>query len=159
MEKLYIHLKEASLSPIGDRKPSTKREFRASFVKRSKNQTVNDKLHHIRALNSTLKVHNTQTLLRFQIIWEYYCVDIKWINCISNFFFLFFLFLPQSKEADLQAIEQVLSDPELTSNKFREWKEANVPLMVEVCDSQKRAPEAVTAAASVTAAPVAETSL
>nr|XP_040055057.1 interactor protein for cytohesin exchange factors 1 isoform X1 [Gasterosteus aculeatus aculeatus] len=34
MEKLYIHLKEASLSPLGDRKPSTKREFRASFVKR-----------------------------------------------------------------------------------------------------------------------------
>jgi len=56
MEKLYIHLKEASLSPIGDRKPSTKREFRASFIKRCKNQTVNDKLHLIRALNSTLKV-------------------------------------------------------------------------------------------------------
>ncbi|KAM4724480.1 connector enhancer of kinase suppressor of ras 3-like [Anableps anableps] len=121
MEKLYIHLKEASLSPIGDRKPSTKREFRASFVKRCKNQTVNDKLHHIRALNSTLK----------------------------------------SKEADLQAIEQVLSDPELTSDKFREWKEANAPLMVDICvkDDQKRAPEAVTAAASITAAPVAETSL
>ncbi|PWA16636.1 hypothetical protein CCH79_00004635 [Gambusia affinis] len=120
MEKLYIHLKEASLSPIGDRKPSTKREFRASFVKRCKNQTVNDKLHHIRALNSTLK----------------------------------------SKEADLQAIEQVLCDPELTSDKFREWKEANAPLMVEICvkDDHKRAPEAVTAAASVTAAPVAETS-
>ncbi|XP_014911793.1 interactor protein for cytohesin exchange factors 1 isoform X1 [Poecilia latipinna] len=121
MEKLYIHLKEASLSPIGDRKPSTKREFRASFVKRCKNQTVNDKLHHIRALNSTLK----------------------------------------SKEADLQAIEQVLSDPELTSDKFREWKEANMPLMVEICvkDDHKGAPEAVTAAASVTPAPVAETSL
>uniref|UniRef100_A0A3Q2CPS1 Interaction protein for cytohesin exchange factors 1 n=1 Tax=Cyprinodon variegatus TaxID=28743 RepID=A0A3Q2CPS1_CYPVA len=121
MEKLYIHLKEASLSPIGDRKPSTKREFRASFVKRCKNQTVNDKLHHIRALNSTLK----------------------------------------SKEADLQAIEQVLSDPELTSDKFREWKESNGPLMLEICvkDDQKGAPEAVTGAASVTAAPVAETSL
>lgn len=57
MEKLYIHLKEASLSPIGHRKPSTKREFRASFIKRCKNQTVNDRLHLIRTLNSTLKVH------------------------------------------------------------------------------------------------------
>lgn len=56
MEKLYIHLKEASLSPIGDRKPSTKREFRASFIKRCKNNVVNDRLHHIRMLNSTLKV-------------------------------------------------------------------------------------------------------
>lgn len=57
MEKLYIHLKEASLSPIGDRKPSTKREFRASFVKRCKNKNINEKLHMIRALNSTLKVN------------------------------------------------------------------------------------------------------
>lgn len=58
MEKLYIHLKEASLSPIGDRKPSTKREFRASFIKRCKNHVVNDRLHQIRTLNSTLKVRS-----------------------------------------------------------------------------------------------------
>nr|XP_033499052.1 connector enhancer of kinase suppressor of ras 3-like isoform X1 [Epinephelus lanceolatus] len=121
MEKLYIHLKEASLSPIGDRKPSTKREFRASFVKRCKNQTVNDRLHLIRTLNSTLK----------------------------------------SKEADLQAIEQVLSDPGLTSDKFREWKEANAPLVQEICAKQDQqvASEATKAAASVIAAPVVETSL
>ena len=56
MERLYIHLKQASLSPIGERKPSTKRDFRASFIKRCKNQTINDKLHVIRTLNSTLKV-------------------------------------------------------------------------------------------------------
>uniref|UniRef100_UPI0037E96E38 interactor protein for cytohesin exchange factors 1 n=1 Tax=Semicossyphus pulcher TaxID=241346 RepID=UPI0037E96E38 len=121
MEKLYIHLKEASLSPIGDRKPSTKREFRASFIKRCKNQTVNDRLHLIRTLNSTLK----------------------------------------SKEADLQAIEQVLSDPELTSVKFREWKEANAPLVQEICvkRDQQVASESTKAAAPDIAAPVVETSL
>ncbi|KAM3595004.1 uncharacterized protein V6R79_016982 [Siganus canaliculatus] len=121
MEKLYIHLKEASLSPIGDRKPSTKREFRASFIKRCKNQTVNDRLHRIRTLNSTLK----------------------------------------SKEADLQVIEQVLSDTQLTSYKFREWKEANGPLVQEICLTQDHqvAPEATKTAASVIAAPVVETSL
>ncbi|XP_027130345.1 interactor protein for cytohesin exchange factors 1 isoform X1 [Larimichthys crocea] len=121
MEKLYIHLKEASLSPIGDRKPSTKREFRASFIKRCKNQTVNDRLHLIRTLNSTLK----------------------------------------SKEADLQAIEQLLSDSALTSGKFREWKEANGPLVQEICvkQDQQVASEATKAAASVIAAPVVETSL
>ncbi|XP_028421413.1 interactor protein for cytohesin exchange factors 1 isoform X1 [Perca flavescens] len=121
MEKLYIRLKEASLSPIGDRKPSTKREFRASFIKRCKNNTVNDKLHLIRTLNSTLK----------------------------------------SKEADLQAIEQVLSVPGLTSGKFREWKEANVPLVQEICvkQDQQVASKATKAAASVIAAPVVETSL
>lgn len=70
MEKLYIHLKEASLSPIGDRKPSTKREFRASFIKRCKNQTVNDRLHLIRTLNSTLKVHfmNSEEYLTFSAV-------------------------------------------------------------------------------------------
>ncbi|XP_037602232.1 LOW QUALITY PROTEIN: connector enhancer of kinase suppressor of ras 3-like [Sebastes umbrosus] len=121
MERLYIHLKEASLSPIGDRKPSTKREFRASFVKRCKNHTVNDKLHLIRTLNSTLK----------------------------------------SKEADLHAIEQVLSYPGLNSDKFREWKEANVTLVQEICmvHNQQVAAGATKAAASVIAAPVVETSL
>lgn len=121
MERLYIHLKQASLSPIGDRKPSTKREFRASFVKRCKDHAVNNKLHLIRTLNSTLK----------------------------------------SKEADLHVIEQVLSDQELTSHKFREWKEANGPLVQEICVKldQQVAPEATKAAASVSAAPVVETSL
>ncbi|CDQ58380.1 unnamed protein product [Oncorhynchus mykiss] len=93
MERLYIHLKQASLSPIGDRKPSTKRDFRASFIKRCKNQDVNEKLHLIRTLNSTLK----------------------------------------AKEADLLTIEQVLSDPDLTSPRFREWKDANTPLLQEIC--------------------------
>ncbi|XP_068194477.1 connector enhancer of kinase suppressor of ras 3-like [Antennarius striatus] len=121
MEKLYIHLKEASLSPIGDRKPSTKREFRASFIKRCKNQSVNDRLHLIRTLNSTLK----------------------------------------SKQADLQAIDQVLSDPGLNSNRFREWKDANAPLVQEICDKQDQQveAEAVKVAAPATAAPLVETSL
>nr|XP_056708734.1 interactor protein for cytohesin exchange factors 1 [Euleptes europaea] len=55
MEKLYKSLEQASLSAIGDRRPSTKRELRKSFIKRSKNPSVNEKLHKIRALNSTLK--------------------------------------------------------------------------------------------------------
>ncbi|XP_061824581.2 interactor protein for cytohesin exchange factors 1 isoform X1 [Nerophis lumbriciformis] len=121
MEKLYIHLKEASLSPIGDRKPSTKREFRASFIKRCKNHTVNDKLHLIRTLNSTLK----------------------------------------SKQADLQALDQVLSNPELTSVRFREWKEANAPLVYEICvqSDQQAASDAPQDAEAAIAVPVAETSL
>uniref|UniRef100_A0A671KM22 Uncharacterized protein n=1 Tax=Sinocyclocheilus anshuiensis TaxID=1608454 RepID=A0A671KM22_9TELE len=56
MERLYLHLKRASLSPTGERKPSSKWELRASFIKRSKNQTLNEKIHLIRTLNSTLKV-------------------------------------------------------------------------------------------------------
>lgn len=56
MEKLYKSLEQASLSPLGDRRPSTKKELRKSFVKRCKNPSINEKLHKIRTLNSTLKV-------------------------------------------------------------------------------------------------------
>lgn len=121
LEKLYIHLKEASLSPIGDRKPSTKREFRASFIKRSRNNTVNDKLHLVRTLNSTLK----------------------------------------SKEADLQILEQLLADPQLTSEKFRQWKEANAPLMQEICGKgdQQVTPEDTNSETSEVSSPLVETSL
>ncbi|XP_037750954.1 interactor protein for cytohesin exchange factors 1 isoform X4 [Chelonia mydas] len=55
MERLYKSLEQASLSPIGDRRPSTKKELRKSFAKRSKNPSMNEKLHQIRMLNSTLK--------------------------------------------------------------------------------------------------------
>lgn len=73
----------------------------------------------------------------------------------------FILCLNQSKEADLQAIEQVLSDAELNSVRFREWKEANAPLVQEICakHSQEVAAEPTQAAATVIAAPVVETSL
>ncbi|KAI1895841.1 hypothetical protein AGOR_G00110920 [Albula goreensis] len=92
MEKLYNGLRAASLSPIGRRRPSTKRDFRQSFIKRCKNQNINEKLHLIRTLSSTLK----------------------------------------AKEADLLTIEQLLSDSGLTSQKYREWKEANAQLLQEV---------------------------
>ena len=69
-------------------------------------------------------------------------------------------------------MEQVLSDPELTSDRFREWKEANSPLHQEIClkyaqqgGAAEELPEAVpattttTAAAEAMVAPVVETSL
>ncbi|XP_070844206.1 interactor protein for cytohesin exchange factors 1 [Chaetodon trifascialis] len=52
MEHLYNHLKAASLSPIGQ---SSRRDFRASFVRRCQNDAVNEKLHLLRILSSTLK--------------------------------------------------------------------------------------------------------
>ncbi|KAL0969262.1 hypothetical protein UPYG_G00224680 [Umbra pygmaea] len=123
MERLYIHLKQASLSPLGERKPSTKRDFRASFIKRCRNQDVNEKLHLIRTLNSTLK----------------------------------------AKEADVLTIDQVLSEPNLTSTKFREWKEANTSLFQEICvrrGHQGAAEEdPSTAAVNANTVPLVETSL
>ncbi|TSO25236.1 Connector enhancer of kinase suppressor of ras 3 [Bagarius yarrelli] len=68
LEKLYIDLKRASLSPMGERRPSSKREFRASFIKRCKNHTVNDKLHLVRALKSTLKAKEADLLTFDQVL-------------------------------------------------------------------------------------------
>lgn len=97
MEMLYLHLKEASLSPTGALQPFTKRDFRSSFIRRCKDENINDKLHLIRALNSTLK----------------------------------------AKEADLQALEQVLSEPSLNGPKYRQWRDANVLLLQEIGEKQK----------------------
>lgn len=55
-------------------------------------------------------------------------------------------------------IEQILMDPELTANKFRGWKEANVTLMQEICARQSQQ-VAAEAGAAVSAPPVVETSL
>ncbi|XP_048064031.1 connector enhancer of kinase suppressor of ras 3-like [Megalobrama amblycephala] len=101
MEMLYLHLKQASLSPTGALQPTTKRDFRSSFIRRCKNESVNEKLHLIRALNSTLK----------------------------------------AKEADLQVIEQVLSEPSLSASKYRQWRDANVLLLQEIGEKHKSAVE------------------
>ncbi|XP_057208184.1 connector enhancer of kinase suppressor of ras 3-like [Triplophysa rosa] len=96
MEMLYLHLKQASLSPTGAMQPTTKHEFRSSFIKRCKDEGINDKLHLIRALNSTLK----------------------------------------AKEADLQVVEQILSEPSLSVSKYRQWRDANILLLQEINEKQ-----------------------
>lgn len=53
MESLYNHLRAASLSPIGGAK---RKDFRASFIRRCENNKMNEKLHMLRILSSTLKV-------------------------------------------------------------------------------------------------------
>ncbi|XP_042370232.1 interactor protein for cytohesin exchange factors 1-like [Plectropomus leopardus] len=65
METLYNHLKSASLSPIGR---SSKRDFRASFIRRCQNDKVNEKLHLLRILSSTLKAKESELLAVEQIL-------------------------------------------------------------------------------------------
>ncbi|NXG77886.1 CNKR2 kinase, partial [Baryphthengus martii] len=55
LQELYKSLEQASLSAFGEQRPSTKQEFRRSFVKRCNDPVINEKLHHIRVLKSTLK--------------------------------------------------------------------------------------------------------
>ncbi|CAH2314788.1 connector enhancer of kinase suppressor of ras 2-like isoform X2 [Pelobates cultripes] len=55
LQELYRTLEQASLSALGEQRPSTKQEFRRSFIKRCNDPVLNEKLHRIRVLKSTLK--------------------------------------------------------------------------------------------------------
>ncbi|CAJ1077680.1 LOW QUALITY PROTEIN: interactor protein for cytohesin exchange factors 1 [Xyrichtys novacula] len=96
MENLYIHLKTASLSPIGQ---CAQRDFRASFIRRCQNDKINDKLHLLRILSSTLK----------------------------------------AKESDLQAVDQILTDPALTAPTYRQWRLSNCVLLQEISQKNQAA--------------------
>lgn len=65
MECLYNHLKAASLSPTGQ---SKRKDFRASFIRRCQNDKINDKLHLLRILSSTLKAKELELLAMEQIL-------------------------------------------------------------------------------------------
>ncbi|KAM3602309.1 uncharacterized protein V6R79_001671 [Siganus canaliculatus] len=65
MELLYNHLKAASLSLIGR---SGHRDFRASFIRRCQNDKVNEKLHQLRILRSTLKAKESELRAVDQIL-------------------------------------------------------------------------------------------
>lgn len=70
LEMLYLHLKHANLSPCGELQPVTKRDYRSSFIRRCKNDTMNEQLHLVRALNSTLKAKEADLLAIEQVLAE-----------------------------------------------------------------------------------------
>ncbi|XP_053570932.1 connector enhancer of kinase suppressor of ras 2-like [Bombina bombina] len=94
LQELYRTLEQASLSAFGEQRPSTKQEFKRSFIKRCNDPIMNDKLHRIRVLKSTLK----------------------------------------AKEGDLKIINNLLDDPNVTSKKFKEWKQRNYEFYVDICE-------------------------
>ncbi|XP_066555126.1 connector enhancer of kinase suppressor of ras 2 isoform X3 [Amia ocellicauda] len=55
LRDLYRALERASLSPMGERRLSTKLEYKRSFIKRCNDPVINEKLHRLRILRSTLK--------------------------------------------------------------------------------------------------------
>lgn len=89
MESLYQGLKAASLSPMGR---SSRRDFRSSFIRRCQDDKVNDKVHLLRILSSTLK----------------------------------------AKEAELQALDQILTHPDLTAATYRKWRLSNSIFLQEI---------------------------
>ncbi|NXL92712.1 CNKR1 kinase, partial [Alectura lathami] len=92
LESLMWCLKQGGVSLIGRQRFQTQEQCRKSFIRRNKNPRINEKVHAVRALQSTLK----------------------------------------AKQEELQALEQLLGDATLTSEKFRQWKEEHQDLYQEL---------------------------
>ncbi|KAK5606697.1 hypothetical protein CRENBAI_016961 [Crenichthys baileyi] len=62
MGMMFNNLKEGGVSLIGHEQPFTHDHFRKSFIRRNKNPIINDKVHTLRALQSTLKAKEAELL-------------------------------------------------------------------------------------------------
>ncbi|KAM4723305.1 connector enhancer of kinase suppressor of ras 1 isoform 3-T3 [Anableps anableps] len=62
MGMIYNNLKEGGVSLIGQEQPFTQDHFRKSFIRRNKNPVINEKVHTLRALQSTLKAKEAELL-------------------------------------------------------------------------------------------------
>lgn len=56
LEQLYRALEHANLTALGDPKPCSRQELRRCFTQRARDPLLNDRLHRVRVLRSTLKV-------------------------------------------------------------------------------------------------------
>ncbi|KAJ7319556.1 hypothetical protein JRQ81_019067 [Phrynocephalus forsythii] len=63
LQDLYRSLELASLSPLGDLQISTKMEYKKFFIKRCSDPVVNEKLHQLRILKSTLKAREEEVAI------------------------------------------------------------------------------------------------
>ncbi|KAL4648809.1 connector enhancer of kinase suppressor of ras 2-like [Arapaima gigas] len=68
LQELYRCLERAGLSAFGELRPVTRQEFRHVFLKRCSDPSVNDKLHRIRALRSTLKAKEGELSIISQVL-------------------------------------------------------------------------------------------
>ncbi|XP_023374868.1 connector enhancer of kinase suppressor of ras 1 [Otolemur garnettii] len=91
LEGMVRGLRQGGVSLLGQPQPLTHEQWRSSFMRRNRDPRLNERVHRVRALQSTLK----------------------------------------AKLQELQALEEVLGDPELTGEKFRRWKEQNQELYSE----------------------------
>ncbi|XP_034971371.1 connector enhancer of kinase suppressor of ras 2 isoform X2 [Zootoca vivipara] len=68
LQDLYRSLELASLSPLGDQQISTKMEYKRFFIKRCSDPVVNEKLHQLRILKSTLKAREEEVAIIDKIL-------------------------------------------------------------------------------------------
>ncbi|XP_077589633.1 connector enhancer of kinase suppressor of ras 2 isoform X2 [Stigmatopora nigra] len=93
LEQLYRALEQANVTAFGDPRPCSRQELRRGFNQRVRDPLLNDRLHRVRALRSTLK----------------------------------------AKESELAVICNLLEDPGLCSQTFREWKQWHSELYSDIC--------------------------
>ncbi|KAG7263364.1 hypothetical protein CRUP_030485 [Coryphaenoides rupestris] len=58
LEQLYRALEQANVTALGDPRPCSRQELRRCFTQRTRDPLLNDRLHRVRALRSTLKVQD-----------------------------------------------------------------------------------------------------
>ncbi|XP_028583358.2 connector enhancer of kinase suppressor of ras 2 isoform X2 [Podarcis muralis] len=68
LQDLYRSLELASLSPLGDQQISTKMEYKRYFIKRCSDPVINEKLHQLRILKSTLKAREEEVAIIDKIL-------------------------------------------------------------------------------------------
>ncbi|KAF7707187.1 connector enhancer of kinase suppressor of ras 2-like isoform X2 [Silurus meridionalis] len=68
LEELYCSLVKANLSVLGNFQPATKQELRHLFLKRCRDPLMNNKLHHVRVLKSTLKAKMDELAIIDQLL-------------------------------------------------------------------------------------------
>lgn len=59
MDEMFNSLKKGGVTLTGQNQPTTHDQLRKSFIKRNKNPVINEKIHTLRALQSTLKVRHS----------------------------------------------------------------------------------------------------
>ncbi|XP_034037267.1 connector enhancer of kinase suppressor of ras 2 [Thalassophryne amazonica] len=60
LEQLYRALEQANVTALGDPRPANRQELRRFFTQRVRDPLLNDRLHRVRALRSTLKAKESE---------------------------------------------------------------------------------------------------
>ncbi|KAM7000880.1 connector enhancer of kinase suppressor of ras 2 isoform 3-T3 [Tautogolabrus adspersus] len=60
LEQLYRALEQANVTALGDPKPCSRQDLRRCFTQRARDPLLNDRLHRVRALRSTLKAKESE---------------------------------------------------------------------------------------------------
>uniref|UniRef100_A0A671YD86 Si:ch211-26b3.4 n=1 Tax=Sparus aurata TaxID=8175 RepID=A0A671YD86_SPAAU len=60
LEQLYRALEQANVNALGDPRPCSRQELRRCFTQRARDPLLNDRLHRVRALRSTLKAKESE---------------------------------------------------------------------------------------------------